>query len=283
MLKDYYKILGVLDDAEDIVIRAAFKALAQKYHPDKWIGGKEEANLRMSEINEAYSVLSDITKRNLYDSKRDRSAYREESEEENLSQSLDNEWKLVIEYFPHFQEISKNLRKISKELEYSFKVVIIERRDFNNGKNVAIDLEKNFLQRYFGKNEEVVSFAKKLIYENRKDAAKALNKAITFFGSTVKPEIIVERIIEKFNLDELKNERDAVSPLRQSASIFLKRKSLNNALTLLKNSGREVKSWGFYDGYTVTCQGSKIDLKDGSIIEYATEVARTILIEKLAN
>ncbi len=30
-MKNYYKILGVLDDAEDIVIRAAYKALAQRY------------------------------------------------------------------------------------------------------------------------------------------------------------------------------------------------------------------------------------------------------------
>ena len=37
-MKDYYRTLGVLDDAEDIIIRAAYKALAQRYHPDKWKG-----------------------------------------------------------------------------------------------------------------------------------------------------------------------------------------------------------------------------------------------------
>ena len=63
MDKDYYRILGVLDDAEDIIIRAAYKALAQRYHPDKWLGSPEEANRRMAEINEAYSVLSDPIKR----------------------------------------------------------------------------------------------------------------------------------------------------------------------------------------------------------------------------
>ena len=36
--KDYYRILGVLDDAEDIVIKAAYRALAQRYHPDRWQG-----------------------------------------------------------------------------------------------------------------------------------------------------------------------------------------------------------------------------------------------------
>ena len=57
-MKDYYRILGVLDDAEDIIIRAAYKALAQRYHPDKWRGDSTEANKRMSDINEAYAILS---------------------------------------------------------------------------------------------------------------------------------------------------------------------------------------------------------------------------------
>jgi len=65
-MKNYYQILGVLDDAEDIVIRAAYKALAQKYHPDKWSGDVNFATGKMTEINEAYDVLSDKTKRAEY-------------------------------------------------------------------------------------------------------------------------------------------------------------------------------------------------------------------------
>lgn len=66
-MKNYYKILGILDDAEDIIIRAAYKALAQKYHPDKWEGDEKDANSKMSEINEAYEVLSHKDKRARYD------------------------------------------------------------------------------------------------------------------------------------------------------------------------------------------------------------------------
>ena len=80
MNKDYYRILGVLDDAEDIVIRAAYKALAQRYHPDKWTGNKDEANKRMSEINEAYGVLSDSVKRKQYDATRENKGYQEDDE-----------------------------------------------------------------------------------------------------------------------------------------------------------------------------------------------------------
>ncbi|MGR8980147.1 MAG: J domain-containing protein, partial [Gammaproteobacteria bacterium] len=56
---DYYAILGVMPTAEDIVIRAAYKALAQRYHPDKFKGSSEELQRKMGEINEAYGILSD--------------------------------------------------------------------------------------------------------------------------------------------------------------------------------------------------------------------------------
>ena len=65
--KSYYQVLGVLDDAEDIVIRAAYKSLAAKYHPDKWSGDKQFANSRMSEINIAHDCLSNLDKRRIYD------------------------------------------------------------------------------------------------------------------------------------------------------------------------------------------------------------------------
>ena len=54
---DYYAVLGVHPSAEDIVIRAAYKALAQRYHPDRFAGSKDEAHRRMSDLAKAYEVL----------------------------------------------------------------------------------------------------------------------------------------------------------------------------------------------------------------------------------
>ncbi|MGZ3971999.1 MAG: J domain-containing protein, partial [Mucilaginibacter sp.] len=42
--KNYYRVLGLADNAEDVVIRAAFKLLAHRYHPDKWLAEQETAN-----------------------------------------------------------------------------------------------------------------------------------------------------------------------------------------------------------------------------------------------
>ncbi|CAK9310155.1 unnamed protein product [Citrullus colocynthis] len=64
--KSYYDILQVPKGASDEQIKRAYRKLALKYHPDK-NQGNEEANKRFAEINNAYEVLSDGEKRNIYD------------------------------------------------------------------------------------------------------------------------------------------------------------------------------------------------------------------------
>src|SRR5262250_356286 len=71
---DFYALLGVHPNAEDIVIRAAFKALAQRYHPDRFNGSKDEAHRRMADLTSAYETLSDPARRRKYDRRRGLSA-----------------------------------------------------------------------------------------------------------------------------------------------------------------------------------------------------------------
>jgi DnaJ-class molecular chaperone len=65
---DFYQILGVSQGAEDVVIRAAYRALVQRYHPDK-VSAKERPNaqVRIQAIQEAYRVLSDPLSRSEFD------------------------------------------------------------------------------------------------------------------------------------------------------------------------------------------------------------------------
>ena len=65
--KDYYEILGVTKEATPDEIRKAYKKLAIKWHPDKHVDDKKEAEEKFKEIAEAYSVLSDPDKKREYD------------------------------------------------------------------------------------------------------------------------------------------------------------------------------------------------------------------------
>ena len=64
--KDYYKTLGVERNASEGDIRKAYRKLAMQYHPDRNPNDKQ-AEERFKEINEAYQVLNDPTKRSHYD------------------------------------------------------------------------------------------------------------------------------------------------------------------------------------------------------------------------
>jgi DnaJ-class molecular chaperone len=65
MGKDFYKILGVAKTANDDEIKKAYRKLALKYHPDKnKAPGAEE---KFKEVAEAYEILSDKKKRDIYD------------------------------------------------------------------------------------------------------------------------------------------------------------------------------------------------------------------------
>ena len=65
--KDYYEVLGVSKEATPEEIRKAYKKLAIKWHPDKHVDDKKEAEEKFKEISEAYSVLSDPKKKREYD------------------------------------------------------------------------------------------------------------------------------------------------------------------------------------------------------------------------
>ncbi len=64
--RDYYEVLGVARDSNEEEIKRAYRKLAMQYHPDR-NPGEEEAEEKFKEASEAYEVLRDDEKRQIYD------------------------------------------------------------------------------------------------------------------------------------------------------------------------------------------------------------------------
>lgn len=222
-MKDYYAILGVVLSAEDVVIRAAWKALVQRYHPDRFAGDVAKANARIVEINEAYNVLSDPVQRKAYDKSRvgkegNFGDWVHEEEADEAAGNIDpfeKDWALAVGFYPDLVDINNQLSEISHLLAFSYRAGLLERKAFKNRKELAEAAEKSFLQSYFGSNPAIVDFAKELIFAGNKAAAKALNDYIRVLGSDVPTDMVINKICENFNIERFETEEMREQRLRK--------------------------------------------------------------------
>ena len=84
--KDYYKILGIDTSADKKQIKAAYRVLARKYHPDTNQGNKLSEQM-FKEVGEAYSVLTDEEKKQKYDALRGLSQKQPDTSEQAKKQA----------------------------------------------------------------------------------------------------------------------------------------------------------------------------------------------------
>jgi curved DNA-binding protein CbpA len=262
-MKNYYKTLGVLDDAEDIVIRAAYKALAQRYHPDKWQGNPQIANQRMSDINEAYEILSDPVNRKKYDqeyfsfnSRNDAENTNNEAYDDTTNEEVEG-WELAIEFFPNLKNQYDDLKKISIILANTFRASILENKNFKESQLIKDSFERVYLTRYYGEVEDIRNFAKRLLRNGHFQAALKLNKVITVMGNNVDSSSIKRKIYKDYPdanpLEDisLKNSITAFNSNNYNASDLI--------YIIQYEHSTQVESMDFNSKFTVTVDGKKYE------------------------
>lgn len=203
---NYYQVLGVDNNAEQIIIRAAYKTLIQKYHPDKAKTPHEtkEFLIRAKEINEAYSVLSDIKLRSEYDEK------IKSSSSSSGTENNKDEWNSVVIYFPELIDLYNELNSISNQLGDEFKSNILRSKDFKNSIKIYEKLRENYFIKMFGNKKENLEFGKWLIMRNKKQYATEFNRIINLLGSDVDYNKIIYDFSRKNDIEygAYKKEKD---------------------------------------------------------------------------
>jgi len=117
-MKDYYGILDVSENADDEAIKKAFRILALKYHPDKNPGNEKWAEEKFKEINEAYSVIGDSTRRQEYDNRRRSPSYA--SDDQRFSYSQENIFHNTFSNASFYEQLNAIFKEMGLRFDRSF-------------------------------------------------------------------------------------------------------------------------------------------------------------------
>ena len=248
-VKDYYTILGVLPNAEEVVIRAAYRALAQRYHPDRWQGDPTEAHERMSAINEAFHVLGDQQRRERYDRERagvDGAELGEEREQErafaDALSELEDRWNIACDIYPELAAERARLNKIAKGLAFAFVALLVETKSFPRHAKIAKEMETQFLKRYFGSEPEILEYARSLILSGYREEARFLNRLVNVMGAETDPNRIIDQVDKKY--DRPRRREGFVSDARRISRVLDYTGYYSDARDLAVHYGYEVQEIG---------------------------------------
>ena len=129
---DYYKILGIAENANEEQIKQAYRKLAKKYHPDL-NPDNPDAEAKFKDVVEAYETLGDAEKKKAYDLKRNRTGDSGRSSEKGTAKA---------------PNMNINFGNFTKDMEkyfgFSFTGGADKQKQSNEGKKNPLDVTEMF-------------------------------------------------------------------------------------------------------------------------------------------
>ncbi len=224
---NHYQVLGLSPQAEDVVIVAAYRALASRYHPDKFTG----TDMAMAHINAAYAVLSDPAQREDYDALLDDDAALFTATQAMQAQALEKEarlraselvqahdlarrkqeadtqeaqWQTALKLYPDLATLRDRLARADMSLGQSFARGMVASGEFESRKALADMLEKRYYLRTFGPSPQVVALASELMELKLPQAIAALKDYLVVVGPGGDPKLLVSRIEREFDVPRVR-------------------------------------------------------------------------------
>lgn len=178
----------------------------------------------MAELNAAYQVLSEPTRRAQYDNARNRNRQADfgssEEKSEAFSGALDeieDRWQIACSIYPDLADNRARLREVSAALAFAYVATILTTKRFAERSELARTMDQAFLERYFSSDQQIIEYARRLIAAGQRVAARALNRLVDVVGVTDGPDRLIARIDEQFDLQSLWAKQSLVWRVHQYA------------------------------------------------------------------
>ena len=200
-MKNYYHILGLSFESnpENSLIDAAYKALVKLYHPDIYKGNNRDLKRKITELNEAYEILSNANKKKKYDEQLsffhkknsyDFSDQHLEDTEKFNDKFFNNDWEIATIVYPELEEKIYKLNLYSKKLTLQFQFYLLETKKFHKNSDIMNKFINAFIEKKFGSSKLINKLSRFLIENKKKKEALYLNKLVKVVGSKSEKKII---------------------------------------------------------------------------------------------
>jgi curved DNA-binding protein CbpA len=193
---DHYQALGLARHAEPVVVKAAYRAMASLYHPDR--NTAPDAIERIQRINIAYGVLSDPVRRQAYDATLAGHPAPAAVPDDDSPDPLAERWKLAAGFFPEIWSLHARLERLSVQMGDEFRLQLLQHQQFAEAPALAERLRTEFMGRHFGTDAALLDYAEQLLLAREIDAARFVSQIVSVLGSSVTVDSVREKIERRF-------------------------------------------------------------------------------------